>query len=189
MVETGEYNVLYTQNDINAQVMRLGAAINKYHKDAPLPSVWVCILNGGVRMFSDTTRFLAFDGTFDFCKVNSYEGTQKISAPRIQRFSGTDLNEIDLPKNARIYIFDDILDSGDTAKLVAEYYEANFSPAEMVLCTTAARESAPLDELKKHYSQIWSLFTIKDEWLVGYGMDNPSGFMRQLPNILKLKTK
>jgi hypoxanthine phosphoribosyltransferase len=187
MVHTGDYNVLYTQNDIEARNMSIGAKINAYHKEDPLPSTWVCILDGGFRFFSDVTRYLAFDAKIDFCKVTSYDGTEKSEKAQIQRFKDEDGYDLPIGSLNRIYVFDDIADSGDTAKMVAEYYEANFMPTEMILCTVARRESTPVEELKKYYTDVWSLFQIEDEWLVGYGMDNPKGYMRQIPSILKMK--
>lgn len=189
MIQTGDYNVLYTGGEIETRITSLARHINAYHKEAPLPSTWVCVLDGGFRFFSDVTKYLAFDAKTDFCKVSSYIGTEKSGNTKFQRF--VDDNDIDLhiEPNQRIYIFDDIADSGETAKMVAEYYEANSSPVELILCTVARRKNTPIEDLKKHYSEIWSLFEIEDEWLVGYGMDNDSGFMRQIPSILKLKTK
>lgn len=187
MIHTGDYNVLYTNNDIELSIKSMASFLNGYHKSNPLPSTWVCILDGGFRFFSDITRYLAFDGNVDFCKVSSYDGLKKSGNTQFQRFKDTSGFDLHIEPGQRIYVFDDIADSGETAKMVAEYYEANAAPAELVLCTVARRKTLPIDELKKHYSEILSLFEVEDEWLVGYGMDNPNGFMRQIPSILKLK--
>lgn len=189
MIQKGKYNVLYTSGEIETGINSMARHINAYHKENPLPSTWVCVLDGGFRFFSDITRFLAFDAKVDFCKVTSYTGTKKSGNSRLQRFVDDDGNDLHVEPNQRIYVFDDIADSGETAKMVAEYYEANAAPIEMILCTVARRKDTPLDELKQYYSEIWTLFEIQDEWLVGYGMDNESGVMRQIPSILKLKTK
>lgn len=186
MVKPENYNVLYTNTELQGWEMSLGRRMNDYHKLNPLPSTAVCVLDGGYQLFTKASQYAAFDLKLDFCKVSSYEGTEKVGKPRLQRFR--DENGFDLPidSNNRIYVFDDIIDSGETAKVIAEYYEANFRPAELILCTVVDKAHAPLVELQKYYSQIWSGFHINNEWLVGYGMDNPEGFMRQSPSILKL---
>lgn len=189
MVHTDKYNIMYTNTEIEGWEMSLGRRLNDYHKQNPLPSTAVCVLDGGFQLFTRAIRYAAFDLNLDFCKVSSYSGTEKLGKPKLQRFKD-DSGIFDLPinKNQRIYVFDDVIDSGETAKVIAEYYEANFQPAELILCTVVDKSHAPLEELKKYYSQIWSGFHIENEWLVGYGMDNPQGFMRQSPTILKLKT-
>lgn len=187
MVKTGDYNVLYTNTEIERSVKSIASHINDYHRANPKPSAWVCVLSGGFRFFSDITRYLAFDGTVDFCKVRTYLGTNKIGKTDIQRFKEISGSEIELAKGQRIYIFDDILDSGETAIQLAKYYNDRFEPSELVLCTVARRKTSPLAEVEKYYSKIISIFEIEDEWLIGYGMDNPDGFMRQIPSILKYK--
>jgi len=186
MVETGPYNIMYTGNQLEQWEMSLGHKLNEYHKLNPLPSTAVCLLDGAFQFFPKTLRYLACELKIDFCKVTSYSGTEK-SGFQMQRFNDLDGTEINIAAGQRIYIFDDILDSGETAKKVAEYYEANFKPAELILCTAFVRTSSPVDELKQYYSQIYSGFQIKDEWLCGYGMDNLDGFMRQSPSVLKIK--
>lgn len=188
MVHTDKYNIMYTNTEIEGWEMSLGRRLNDYHKSNPLPSTAVCVLHGGFQLFTRSIRYAAFDLDLDFCKVSTYSGTEKRFKPKIQRFKDDSGFDLPLNLNQRIYIFDDVIDSGDTAKAIAEYYETNFMPAELILCTVVDKSHAPLEELKKYYSQIWSGFHIENEWLVGYGMDNPQGFMRQSPTILKLKT-
>lgn len=187
MVETGPYNIMYTSNQLEEWEISLGYRLNDYHRANPLPSTAVCILDGGFQFFTRTIRYAAFDLNIDFCKVSSYLGTEKTGTFQIQRFKDHDGYEINLEPNQRIYIFDDILDSGETAKKVAEYYQENFNPAELILCTAFVRKNCPIAELEKYYSKIHNGFKIDDEWLVGYGMDNPQGFMRQAPSVLKMK--
>jgi hypoxanthine-guanine phosphoribosyltransferase len=130
---------------------------------------------------------MAFDLDLDFCKVSSYKGTEKHGKPTLQRFKDSEGFDLPIKPNQRIYIFDDVIDTSETAKVVAEYYEANFRPAELILCTIVNKNPQAVEELKQYYSQIWYGFEVENEWLVGRGMDNPQGFMRQSPSILKMK--
>lgn len=187
MVETGKYNVMYTPNQMEQWEMSLGNKINQFHKKEPMPSTAVCVLYGAFQFFPRTIRYLAFDVNIDFVRVSSYKGTDKSDTFSIQRFRDEHGFEEAIPTGQRIYIFDDIIDTGDTAKRLAEYYQANFDPCEMILCSAFARATTPITELKEYYSQIWPGYIIDDEWLCGYGMNNPEGFMRQAPNVLKIK--
>lgn len=184
MVTSGEYTTLFRSTQIDVAQHNLAKQINSYHKEYPLPTTAVCVLNGGFMFYSHVLKFLAFDLKTDFCKATSYHGRMQASKVHVQRFTDQDGDELFLEPDQRIYIFDDILDTGNTAIALAEYYQYNFRPAELILATVAHRKSAPTERLLEHYSQIMSLFEIDDEWLVGYGMDNEQGFMRQSPQIL-----
>lgn len=181
------YNILFTSTQIEAWEMSMGHRINDFHKKDPLPSTAVCVLTGGYHVFSGITRYMAFDLNLDFCKVESYHETEKIQKPNLQRFKDKDGYDLPIKPNQRIYVFDDVIDTGETAKMIAEYYEANFKPAELILCTVVNKNKEVVEDLKNYYSQIWYGFEVEDEWLIGYGMDNPQGFMRQSPAILKMK--
>jgi hypoxanthine phosphoribosyltransferase len=181
------YNILFTSTQIEAWQLSMGHRINAFHKNDPLPSTAVCVLTGGYHVFSGITKYMAFDLNLDFCKVESYSGTEKIQKPTLQRFKDIEGYDLPIKPNQRIYVFDDVIDTGEAAKMVAEYYEANFQPAELILCTVVNKSKEAVKELEKYYSHIWYGFEVEDEWLIGYGMDNPQGFMRQSPSILKMK--
>jgi hypoxanthine phosphoribosyltransferase len=181
------YNILFTSTQIEDWQTSMGHRINQFHKNDPLPSTAVCVLAGGYHVFSGITRYMAFDLDLDFCKVESYQGTEKSSNSVLQRFKDKDGFDLPIKLNQRIYVFDDVIDTGETAKLIAEYYESNFMPAELILCTVVNKNKQAVEELKQYYSHIWYGFEVENEWLVGYGMDNPQGFMRQSPSILKMK--
>ena len=182
------YNILFTNTQIEAWSLSLGHKINDLHRKDPLPSTAVCVLKGGYHVFSGITRYMAFNLDLDFCMVNSYAGTEKSGNPYFQRFKDQDGYDLPLKTNQRIYVFDDVIDSGETAKLIAEYYEANAQPAELIFCATVCKNAAVAEELKQYYSHVWYGFEAdKNDWLVGYGMDNLEGYMRQSPSILKMK--
>ena len=182
------YNVLITSTQLEGWAMSFGHRLNDFHKKDPLPSTAVCVLKGGYHVFSAITRYMAFNLELDFCMTKSYEGTEKSGNTHFQRFQDKEGFDLPIKPNQRIYVFDDVIDSGETGKIVAEYYEANARPAEMILISAVCKSKEAVEELKKYYSHIWYGFEAdKEDWLCGFGMDNLEGFMRQAPSILKMK--
>lgn len=182
------YNVLITNTQIQGWEISMGHKINEYHRNFPMPSTAVCVLKGGYHVFSGITRYLAFNLDLDFCMTKSYEGTEKSGNTYFQRFQDSEGYDLPVKSNQRIYVFDDVIDSGETGRIVAEYYEANARPAELILCAAVCKNKEVAEELREYYSHVWYGFEAdKDDWLVGYGMDNLEGFMRQSPSVLKMK--
>jgi len=83
-------------------------------------------------------------------------------------------------KGKHVYIIDDILDSGNTMNAVIDYLEVK-KPASISIVTLITRETSPIPKQKSYHA-----FTIKDEWIVGMGMDNDKGHMRNIPSIWAL---
>jgi hypoxanthine phosphoribosyltransferase len=109
----------------------------------------------------------------DFMRVKSY----------INRKQGDIVISKDLEtpiKGKHVYIVDDIYDTGNTMKAVIEYLEVK-KPASISIVSLITRETSPIPEQKSYHA-----FTIKDEWVVGLGMDNEKGNMRNLPSIWAL---
>jgi hypoxanthine-guanine phosphoribosyltransferase len=173
MVKPENYNVLYTNTLLEGWEMTLGRYINEHHKQSPLPSTAVCVLDGAYQFFAKTCQYVAFDINLDFCRVNRENSS-------VMRFDSS------VKPNNRIYIFCDVIDTGKTASIVADYYSNQFSVVELVLCAVADKSSTHVKQLEHNYTKIWSGFHLNDEWIVGYGMANPQGYMMQSPSILKL---
>ena len=83
-------------------------------------------------------------------------------------------------KGKHVYIIDDIYDSGNTMNAVIEYLEVKH-PASISIATLITRETSPIPEHPSYHA-----FTIKNEWVVGYGMDNDKGQCRNYPEIYAL---
>ena len=98
------------KEEIQQRVKELAEAISIDHMQSNnmLPPVMICILNGSFYFFSDLTRMMSIDCEIDFIRLKSYEGQDNSGG--IQRLK--DL-ELDL-KGKRVYIIDDICDTGAT---------------------------------------------------------------------------
>ena len=118
------------KEEIQQRVKELAEAISIDHMQSNnmLPPVMICILNGSFYFFSDLTRMMSIDCEIDFIRLKSYEGQDNSGG--IQRLK--DL-ELDL-KGKRVYIIDDICDTGAT--IMAALFMVNSRMAAEVKVVT-----------------------------------------------------
>lgn len=164
---------LITAEDINIQTKILGKRISDNHRDDKTPVVMVGLLNGCYAFYSDVVRAMPIVVECDFMRVKSY----------INRKQGDIVIAKDLEtpiKGKHVYIVDDIYDTGNTMKVVIDYLKVK-KPTSISIVSLIARETSPIPPQPSYHA-----FTIKDEWIVGYGMDNEKGYLRNLPAIYSL---
>ena len=159
--------------EIQQRVKELAEAISVDHVQSnnSLPPVMICILNGAFYFFSDLTRMMSIDCEIDFIRLKSYDGQDNSGG--IQHLK--DL-ELDL-KGKRVYIIDDICDTGAT--IMETLFMVNSRLAEEVKVVTL---------LRRHGGVLltdFCGFEIGDEWVVGYGLDD-NGLKRSLRDIYKI---
>lgn len=164
---------LYSAKDIEFQTKIIGKQIADDHRGDKTPVVMIGLLNGCFAFYSDLVRATPIDMECDFMRVKSYtnrkQGDIVIS------------KDLETPiKGKHVYIVDDILDSGNTMDAVIEYLQVK-KPASISIVTLLTRETSPIPKQKSYHA-----FTIKDEWIVGMGMDNDKGNMRNSPSIWAL---
>ena len=164
---------LFKPKEIQFQTKIIGKQIADDHRGDKTPIVMVGLLNGAFAFYSDLVRATPVDMECDFMRVKSYtnrkQGDIVIS------------KDLETPiKGKHVYILDDILDSGNTMNAVIDYLEVK-KPASISIVTLITRETSPIPKQKSYHA-----FTIKDEWIVGMGMDNDKGHMRNIPSIWAL---
>jgi len=164
---------LFKPKEIQFQTKIIGKQIADDHRGDKTPIVMVGLLNGAFAFYSDLVRATPVDMECDFMRVKSYtnrkQGDIVIS------------KDLETPiKGKHVYIVDDILDSGNTMNAVIDYLEVK-KPASISIVTLITRETSPIPEQKSYHA-----FTIKDEWIIGMGMDNDKGHMRNIPSIWAL---
>jgi len=164
---------LLTTEEIQFQTKIIGKQIADDHRGDKTPIVMVGLLNGAFAFYSDLVRATPVDMECDFMRVKSYtnrkQGDIVIS------------KDLETPiKGKHVYIVDDILDSGNTMNAVIDYLEVK-KPSSISIVTLITRETSPIPKQKSYHA-----FTIKDEWIVGMGMDNDKGHMRNIPSIWAL---
>lgn len=167
-------NVLFDQKEVEFQTKIVAKNIADQHKGDKTPIVMVGLLNGAFAFFADLVRGMPIDVECDFMRVKSYIGKRKQGDISITKDLETPI------KGKHVYIVDDILDSGNTMKAVVEYLEVKH-PASISIATLITRETSPIPEQPSYHA-----FTIKDEWIVGMGMDDDKGHCRNYPAIYAL---
>jgi|TARA_B110000261_G_C12924498_1_gene293828 hypoxanthine phosphoribosyltransferase len=164
---------LITAEEIQFQTKIIGKQIADDHRGDKTPIIMVGLLNGCFAFYSDLVRAVPLDVECDFMRVKSYvnrkQGDIQITKDLETRIKGK-----------HVYLVDDILDSGNTMNAVLDYLQVK-KPSSISIVTLITRETSPTPKEKSYHA-----FTIKDEWIVGYGMDNDKGHMRNLPSIWAL---
>jgi hypoxanthine phosphoribosyltransferase len=158
---------------IQQRVKEIAEAISIDHMQSNniLPPVMICILNGSFYFFSDLTQMMSIDCEIDFIRLKSYDGQDNSGG--IQHIKGL---ELDL-KGKRVYIIDDICDTGAT--IMEALFMVNSRMAEEVKVVTLLQRSNGV--LLTDFCG----FEIGEEWVVGYGLDD-NGLKRNLQDIYKI---
>lgn len=164
---------LITAEDINIQTKILGKRISDNHRDDKTPVVMVGLLNGCYAFYSDVVRAMPIVVECDFMRVKSY-AKRKQGDIQITKDLETPI------KGKHVYIVDDIYDTGNTMAAVIEYLEVKH-PSSISIVSLITRETSPVPTQK-----LYKAFTIKDEWVIGYGMDDENGHNRNLRSIWAL---
>ena len=173
MEENASSKIMFDSADLQDMVYRLGAEISIDHvqSDNTLPPVVIGILNGSIHFFSDLVRAMSIDCEIDFIRLKSYDGQDNSGGVQIIK----DL-ELEL-KGKRVYIVDDILDTGATI-IEALHMASNKLASEVKVVTLLKRKSSPM-------TPDFFGFEIEDEFVVGYGLDD-NGIKRELRDIYKI---
>ena len=137
----------------------------------PFPPVMICILNGAFMFFTDLVKHMDIDCEIDFIRAKSYHGKDNSGGVSISKGLEVDL------KGKRVYIVEDIIDSGATMTEILHHVHDRL-PAEVKVATLVRRKDSQLRE-------DYSCFEIGDEWIIGFGLDD-NGLKRNYRNIYKL---
>ena len=165
---------LFTEKEIHIKTRILSKRISDKHKGDKTPVVFVGLLNGCFMFFSDLVKGLDIDIECDFMRVKSYVSKRKQGDIQITKDLETPI------KGKHIYIVDDILDTGNTVDAVIEYLQVK-NPSSISIVTLVTRKASPKPE-----HDFYCAFTVDDEWLIGYGMDNNNGHCRNYPVLYEI---
>ena len=165
---------LISAKDILIQTKILAQNISREHQGDKTPVVMVGLLNGAFMFYADLVRGMSIDIECDFMRVKSYISKNKQGDIQITKDLETPI------KGKHVYIVDDIYDTGNTMAAVIEYLEVKH-PASISIVTLVKRKTSPNPKQKLSHA-----FTINDEWIIGYGMNDEKGFNRNLPSIWAL---
>jgi hypoxanthine phosphoribosyltransferase len=167
-------NTLYGQEKILEKVSSIARYFNysnHYDKlnEQDEEIVFVPILQGVVPFFTDIVKNLEFDPFIEYIGISSYEGESQ------KEFNLYKSVDPELVKGRKVWVFDDIADSGNTLGYVTGLLE-QYGAREVNTCVLLK---------KKHciYPVNIHGFEMNNEWVWGYGMDAPNGKGRGLKDI------
>ena len=159
--------VLLSEEAIKARIAELAAAINRDYAGQTLHALGV--LKGSFVFMADLLREINIPVTCDFLTVSSY-GESTESSGIVQMV--TDLTVPITGKN--VLIIEDIVDTGLTLRYLYDNL-ATRNPKTLRICTLLHKPARRRVDVPVTYLG----FTIPDEFVVGYGLDN-AGYDRNL---------
>jgi len=166
--------ILYSANDLEKIVSRLGAEISKDYEGKNL--LLVSILKGSVIIMADLMRKITVPLSIDFMSVSSYgDGTVSTGRVRIIKDLDKDVSGMD------ILIVEDILDSGYTLENLTEMIKRR-KPNSVKICTLFDKPERRKADISADYVGAH----VPDEFIVGYGLDYAQKY-RNLPYVGVLK--
>ena len=166
--------ILISEEEIQAKLVEMGAAITRDYADRSL--LLVGVLKGAFVVMADLARNIRLPLQFDFMAVSSYGAATKTSGVvRILKDLDHDLKDRD------VLVVEDIVDSGLTLKYLLKNL-AGRKPATLEVAALLRKEGIQQVELNLRYVG----FDIPNEFVVGYGLDFAEKY-RNLPYIGTLK--
>lgn len=169
--------ILYTKEQIQEMVERIGTEITNDFKDSSKKLLLVCILKGSVVFFADLMRSIDIPMEIDFMQASSYgKGVTTSGTVRID----LDLKTTDL-SDYNVVVIEDILDTGNTLYHILNVIRAK-GCKEVKLCVLLNKVDRHKREIPIDYEGV----KIPDEFVVGYGLDFAENY-RNLPYIGILK--
>ena len=150
--------VLISEEQLSARIKELAKQISKdYAGKTPL---LVCILRGASLFFADLIKNLEIDCNLDFMCLSSYQGTNSSGKVRLLLDIRDDIKDRD------VIVVEDIVDTGITGVYLKDLLGAR-KPASLEFCTLLDKPQNRKVEITPKYLG----FTIKNEFVVGYGLD------------------
>ena len=153
-------NILFTSEQIQDKVTEIAHAIDFKHTSND-DVVMICVLNGGFMFFSDLVKNMSTNVEVDFIRAKSYNG-QDQGVVHITKDIETNI------EGKHVYVVDDFYDTGNTLDRILEHLSTQ-NPKSLQIVTLLTRDISPMPDYSHRAG-----FMVKDEWVVGYGMDNNS---------------
>lgn len=161
--------ILFTEEQIQARVEELGAAITKDYEKENADLLVVGILKGASVFMADLLKQIKLDVEIDFMSVSSY-GSNTVSSGDVRIIK--DLEQAIMGKN--VLIVEDIVDTGYTLSYLVDNLLSRGAHSVKVACMLNKAERRVTDIQGDYVG-----FDIPDEYVIGYGMD----FNQKLRNL------
>ncbi|MFP4523971.1 MAG: phosphoribosyltransferase [Candidatus Woesearchaeota archaeon] len=154
--------VLIPNSAIQRRIKDLAVRVNDDYKDKRPHFIWVA--DGAwpfFRDFKEKYRAIAGNGFSErLARVKSYDGTSSTGERKFLDVNFSDVAGKD------VVLFEDIIDTGGTMKDVLAYLRQH-GPASVKVATLLDKRVEKTSPVRADYA----LFSIPDEFVVGYGLD------------------
>jgi len=165
---------IISRTELDLKVGDLGDTLtNKCHEYGG-GIVFVCVMKGGFMFFSDLLKHIKYPIEVDFIKCSSYDGFKQ---KELEIHYDIEANVTD----KTVFIIDDILDTGGTMKVLTKHFE-KLGAKQIETVSAVYKENL---DFSNHFF-IYKQKENENPWYIGYGMDGPSGYSRNLDTIHKL---
>ena len=152
-----KFKRLINSEDIQSRVSEIAADISKHYDQQELTII--CVLKGSLLFTADLVKNMDMDINIEFMRVSSYKGTNR---EEIKSLDKIDFNI----ENKNILIVEDIVDSGNTINFIVNELN-NDNPKSIKIASLLFKPDVYNFDMKID----WIGFNIKNEFVVGYGMD------------------
>ena len=171
MIKESDLKILYSEDQIQAQIKDLAKKLNDIYSDNEL--YLVCVLKGSVMFMADLSKYLKMPVRMEFIRLSSY-GSGFTSTGRV---SAVDIALPDL-NDKNVLIIEDIIDTGHTARFLMDFINHNFKPKTLKFCSLLDKKCKREVDIDADYF----CFEVDNKFLVGYGLDY-DGYYRNIPYI------
>lgn len=161
MPERGIGKVLFTNEELQEIVQRLGREITEAYADSDKELVVIGLLRGCFIFMADLVREIKRPMITDFMTISSY-GDETVSSGDVKVVM--DLDETITDRD--VLLVEDIIDTGNTFSKVIRMLE-NRDPASLKICTLLNKPSRRVAEVNIDFCGV----DIPDEFVCGYGLD------------------
>jgi hypoxanthine phosphoribosyltransferase len=150
-------NILYDSHQLTTKAIQCATWIDQlpYNKGV----VIVPILQSSFMFMADICKHLQTTPTLDFCGVSRYtaDGTPE----DLYMYKGVDMNTYD---GMTVVIVDVLCSTGETMKFISKFI-AQWGAKKVFTASLLTRQFSA-------YKPTWTGYTISDESVVGYGIDD-----------------
>ncbi|MFH1369390.1 MAG: hypoxanthine phosphoribosyltransferase [Elusimicrobiota bacterium] len=175
MAKSRVKKVLLSEARIKRRINEMAGEISKDYAGRDL--MVVCVLKGSIIFLADLVRRLKVNFTLDFIAVSSYRDAGTTGSIKLVM----DLR--DDPAGKNILLVEDIVDSGYTLSYLLNNLKDR-CPLSIRTCVLLDKYEARKTPVQADYTG----FRIKNEFVVGYGLDHNEAY-RGLPYIGILTAK
>lgn len=166
--------VIISSEEIQAKISEAGRYIDSLYDGRTI--LLVGILKGCFMFMADLARAVTVPCETAFMAAKSYIGTESAGKVDITLDLERDIS------GCHVIIAEDIIDTGRTLKAVAEILKSR-KPLSFHVITLLDKPDSRIVDFKADYS----LFTIPNVFVVGYGLDY-NEYYRNLPYIAELSS-